>query len=314
MGLAKFPQGMANYGVPILGGLIATGNVYFVHAGIGTSNNAGTDPDRPLATIDQAINKCTAASSSYAGEDLIMVLPGHVETISAATTVMDLDVAGVHIIGLGSGSIRPTITLSDADNPFDIGANGVSVANLLLVAGVDSLAAAIDIDASTGVLLEALEFRDASSIGIVDTVDIADETDVTLRNCRWYETDTGIGQSCILGTTPTRLVIEGCRFYKDAQTGIIEMGNAVDLFYQDLYIETIAPEDLACVFGATATGWINDLYIRLNDDAANITECMTANTDIQCGPRVFVINADAESPLALYDIRGQNTYAASTDA
>lgn len=293
MGLTNAPSGVSSYGVPLIGGapFMTTGNVYWVHVS-GDSAYTGLDPDRPLDTIDAAINKCTAASSTRPAEDTIIVMPGHAETGTAAAA-FDLDVAGVTIIGLGRGSLRPTITLGTATTcDTDVGANGTALVNLLYVAALDSLAACLDIDATTGFLGEALEFRDASSIGIVDTVTITDETDIVFRNCRWYETDTGIGQSAILGTTPTRLIVEGCSFYKDAQTGVVECGNAVDARITDNYIETIAAEDLAVVFGSTGSGWIHNNMIRLKDDAANVTECIVG-ADMNLG-RNWVVNADGE--------------------
>lgn len=286
-----YPAGIPLFGVSDL----LSGTVRFVHSGTGSANNNGQDPDRPMATTDQAINKCTATSSTYAKEDYVIALPGHTETISAASG-FDLDVAGVTVLGLGRGTFRPTLTYSATGSTGAVGANGTALVNLLHVAGIDSLAMMIDIDATTGFLLEANEFRDASSIGVVDTIDLADEVDITLRNNRWYETDTGVGQSCILGSTPTRLVVDGNKFYKDAQTGIIEVGNCVVSDYVNNFIQTIATEDLAIVIGSSGTGWIDNNKIRLKDDAANITQCITISTAMQLG-RNWIVNADGERAL-----------------
>ncbi len=285
--MIRYPAGIPLFGVSDL----LSGEVFFAHSGKGSSDNNGRDPDRPMATIDQAINKATATSSSYAAEDWVIALPGHTETISAASG-FDLDVAGVTVLGLGRGALRPTLTYSVATSTGAVGANGTALVNLLHVASIDSLAVMIDIDATTGFLLEANEFRDDTSIGIIDTVDVANEVDVTIRNNRWYETDTGIGQSAILGSTPTRLVVQDNKFYKDAQTGIIEIGNCVVSDFLDNFIQTIAGEDLAIVIGSTGTGWIDNNMIRLKDDEANVTECIVAAT-MQLG-RNWVVNADGQ--------------------
>ena len=291
--MIRYPAGIPLFGVSD----ILSGTPFFVHSGKGDSSRNGQDPDRPLATIDQAINKCTATSSTYPKSDYVIVLPGHTETISAASG-FDLDVAGVTVLGLGRGTLRPTLTYSVATSTGAVGANGTALVNLLHVASIDSLVVMIDVDATTGFLLEANEFRDASSVGIIDTVDIADEVDVVIRNNRWYETDTGVGQSCLLGTTLTRLIVDDNDMDKDAQTGCVELGNAIQCKVINNWIESTAAEDLAIVLGSTATGWIDNNMIRLATDTNNITECITvtANQNCQLG-RNWVVNADGERAL-----------------
>src|SRR5690349_3795433 len=78
------------------------GDIYFVGSGVTGATDAagyGKTPDAPFATLDYAIGQCTASQG-----DVIYLLPGHTET----TTAIALDVAGVRIIGLGWGRIRPT--------------------------------------------------------------------------------------------------------------------------------------------------------------------------------------------------------------
>jgi len=294
MAITNFPRGVSSFGIPLFGSgpIFTTGTVRWVHSGIGTNDNNGLDPDRPFATIDAAINASTATSSTHAGEDFVVAMPGHAETISGANG-FDIDVAGVTVLGLGRGTLRPTLTYSATASTIAVGANGTALINFLHVASINAVVTMMDIQATTGFLLEANEFRDAASIGITDTITLTDEVDLVLRNNRFYETDTGVGQSCILGTTPLRLVIDGNYFHKDAQTGIIENGNATVLQVVNNYIRTLAAEDLAIVSGSTATGWIDNNMIRLQDDAFNITEAITITTNIQLG-RNWVVNADEQ--------------------
>jgi len=307
VGLTKFPGGVSSFGIPMFGSgpIFTTGTVRFVSSDIGSANNNGLDPDRPMATIDQAINLSIATSSTHAGEDYVVVMPGHTETF-AAVNGFDLDVAGVTVLGMGRGPLRPTLTYSATGSDVAVGANGTALVNFLHIASVDAVVQMVNIDGTTGFLLEANEFRDASAIGIKDTVTLADEVDIVIRNNRWEELDTGVGQSCILGTTPNRLVVDGNVFDKDAQTGIIELGNATQCRITNNWIESIAPEDLAVVFGTTATGWIDNNMIRLNDNAANVTECISNDQDCQLG-RNWVVNLDSERAI-------EQNIVASTDA
>lgn len=57
-------------------------------------------------TIKLALAACLANRG-----DVILVMPGHTETLGNNATDLAINVAGVSIIGLGSGNLRPTITL-----------------------------------------------------------------------------------------------------------------------------------------------------------------------------------------------------------
>ena len=57
------------------------------------------------ADIDTAIAACTAAAG-----DVILVLPGHAENL-AADSAIDLDVAGVSIVGMGVGTFFSFLSL-----------------------------------------------------------------------------------------------------------------------------------------------------------------------------------------------------------
>lgn len=115
----------------------APGQVFFVcSAATGAADSAGRGqtPDQPLATLDYAIGLCTASKG-----DLILVLPGHAETLSAAAGVA-LDVAGVRVIGLGTGRNRPAFTFSAVASSFDISAANCSIEGLVLLAAEDHTA------------------------------------------------------------------------------------------------------------------------------------------------------------------------------
>jgi hypothetical protein len=89
---------------------------------------------RFFSTIDAAIGACTANAG-----DVIFVMPGHSETVSAASGII-ADVAGVSIIGLGNGADRPTITFGTSTAAsFDVTAASVKVKNIVGLAGIDGL-------------------------------------------------------------------------------------------------------------------------------------------------------------------------------
>ena len=128
MGTTNF-SGLAVNGVPVIPGVagddVYVGNVWYVHNGTGSDTGKGT-ADKPFKTLDYAVGRCTATGTAYAKQDVIYLMPGHAETLTAADAV-DIDVAGVQVIGLGRGAARATFTYTVAAGEIVIGASNVRV-------------------------------------------------------------------------------------------------------------------------------------------------------------------------------------------
>lgn len=182
-GYTNFPNGLTSFGVPVLpGGIPATmGDYYFVHSGTGSSSNSGTSPGQALATIDQAINKCTANQG-----DVIIVMPGHAETVSAAGGIT-ADIAGISIIGLGNGSNRPTISFSATASTFAISAANVTVRNLRVTSTIDEVVKMFHVTAAYCTLdnIEHFETASCQTIQFLLTTNAADY--LTVMNCFFYQ-------------------------------------------------------------------------------------------------------------------------------
>lgn len=168
---SNFPRGFMNgltvRGLPILqsqpGRVFWVGNSTTVLPGCtgGANGNPGTY-QRPWATIEYAVSQCTANSG-----DIVMVKPGHAETIADATT-LTLDVAGVAIVGMGSGSNRPTLTFTTATTAnIPVTAANISIQNFLFVANFAAIASvftATGTSTPTDFELLNCEFKDTSSV------------------------------------------------------------------------------------------------------------------------------------------------------
>lgn len=169
--ISNFPFGF-QYGVSIRGiPLVVShpGQVFWVsnssvlslNARNGSNGNDGSY-NSPFSTIAYALTRCTANRG-----DIIMVKPGHAETISAAAGLV-LSVAGVAIVGLGYGSLRPTITLDTANTAsITLTANNVTIHNFLFVANFLNIATCFDqanAQVATDFVCDSCEFRDTSVI------------------------------------------------------------------------------------------------------------------------------------------------------
>lgn len=147
--ITNFPRGASSFGIPLVGSgpILTTGRIFFVDSTAslkGDDLSHGTTPTSPFATIDFAIGQC-AANSGY----VLLVLPGHIETITAAQGI-NCDVAGISICGLGAGRDRPYITLSSSTAAsVAINAANVTIRNIVFdFTGIDALNAPLDVNAA----------------------------------------------------------------------------------------------------------------------------------------------------------------------
>lgn len=171
MGYSTFSQGFAG-GVQVRGvPLIQThpGKVFWV-------GNAGGSPQKnektasngnrggfldPFSTLAYALTQCAASRG-----DIIFVKPGHTLTVSSAA-ILTMTVAGVAIIGLGTGSGRPTLTFTAAASNIPVTAANMVIQNFLFVANfadVVSVFTATGTTTPTDLTIDKCEFRDTSSI------------------------------------------------------------------------------------------------------------------------------------------------------
>jgi len=137
-----------------------SGAIYWVHAGTGTDGAGyGRNPDAPLATLDYAIGLCTASKG-----DVVFCMPGHAENLGSATA-LTMDIAGVRVVGLGSGALRPTFSITAAAGTWNITAANCQVENVLILGNYLNIVAAITVAAgATGLTLRNIETRENSVI------------------------------------------------------------------------------------------------------------------------------------------------------
>lgn len=163
MGIANFPNGFKD-GIMIRGLPLAVahpGNIYWVNnssiipdKGIGGSNGNDGSYLRPWSTVDYAIGMCKASRG-----DIIMVMPGHVEAVTSGSIA--LDVAGVAIVGLGEGDLRPLFNFGATSSNIAVSASNCSISNVVLKATIDQVVAGLTVSGA-GVSLD-IETRDTSA-------------------------------------------------------------------------------------------------------------------------------------------------------
>ena len=137
-----------------------TGSYFFVHSGTGTDKaGAGQGPDSPAATADFMVASGTASLG-----DTIVCMPGHAESLASATGLA-IDVAGIRLLGLGWGNLRPTFTLDTATGAtIAVTAPSCVIDNIKIVSDFADVAAGITASAlADGLIVRNCWLKDGSS-------------------------------------------------------------------------------------------------------------------------------------------------------
>ena len=172
--LERALEGLGANGVPS-----TTSNVYFV---VPTANanyvqfynqyqKTYTDGTQMLQlTLDLAM----AATTANRG-DFVYLAPGYTETVTSTTPA--LDVAGVTVVGLGSGLKRPTFTYGAAAATINVSGANITLVNCHHIANFDNVAAAYTTAAAKDFKLVNNTFDDVSTALHFLSIVVTNETD-----------------------------------------------------------------------------------------------------------------------------------------
>lgn len=251
-----------------------TGKVYFVDSVTGSNGNDGESKDRPFATIDYAVGRCTASKG-----DVIVVLPGHVETVTAAAG-LDLDVAGITIVGVGNGRNRPKINFTTATTAdMDVDAANITIMNLFFdMTSIDALAAGIDVNSADFTMLNCeVELADASGQCVAGVVydDAADR--MRIEGCNFHGA----------GDTTALIAVDGA-----GADDVVIKGNIFNGYFGTT----------GAVQQATTAGvnWVIDgnYFINRTADANNLAVNLHASTvALISNNRIAVIDSTSPMPV-----------------
>lgn len=294
MNVSNYPKGFANgvsiRGVPLLqthpGSVFWVSNATTLLTGqkSGSDSNKGTF-DAPFSTLEYAIGRCTASRG-----DVIFIKPGHAESIASATA-LNLDLAGVAIVGLGAGSNRPTFTFTTANTAtIPVTAANMSIQNCLFVGNFLSIASAFTLAAAPNFAVENCEFRDTSAILgflsiVTTTVSVDADGLYVVGNKRSSDATTSPGPLVTIAGTINRVTISGnTLFHSVASTTAVVLTHAA-LVVNELVMEknnvycvntaNTADGILVTTSATTGSGIIKDNMVRSQDPSAAIL--VTAN-------------------------------------
>jgi hypothetical protein len=271
------------------------GNVYFVNSGTGLSTNTGKSWAQALATIDQAVNKCTASH-----DDWIMVHPCHAENL-AADSAVDIDKIGITVWGIRHGKQMPTLTNTAAAGDCKLAAAGVTVANIRFSGGVDEGSGIVEISGAYCSLLNC-EYIDTTGQA-TDGIMVIDGADHCLIDGLRYYGAAAAGTNAALAVDGADdIEIKNFYIYGNFAVGGIDFRTTLSarLHVHDGTIWTENAADIGIVQTITAcSGTIGpNINIMLQDNAANITTAVTS-AHCQMFDPVYVCNLAGEKGMLI---------------
>lgn len=257
-----FPDGLTVRNLPIL--QAQPGRIFWVSNNTtlepGTTTGANGNPgtyERPLATIDYAIGKCRANVG-----DMIIVKPGHAETVIAASGIT-ADVAGVAIVGLGQGASRPTLTFGTATTASMVfSAANVTLQNIVGIAGLDGLLQPFDLQAAD--LWLDIEWQDPTSLieaeTTVRTTAAADRLYLKYKHRGQTGGNANVRSIALVGVNGGRIDLD---YYGLASTAVVNFITtaSTDIVVTGYSYNSGAAGAKTIIDTVTGSTWFADLFI-----------------------------------------------------
>jgi hypothetical protein len=247
------------------------GRMLFVDSTYGSNDNIGTNIQKPLKSINYAMDKCADTN-----DDVIIVLNGYNNDDTDSLTDGDdtpitIDKNRTAVLFAGRNNIVQAI--ESGDSIFKIDADGVVLG--VLPGGEIHVAAA-----KAGSTSSVVEFSANAVMSIVegfrtDSLDGYDEL-ITIpttgkkhhiRNCDFIGDTTDTDEGITLTGTPAQITIEDCRFYECcAGNGAIYASGGIgtNIIVKNCIADTRTASKKGCNFSTNCTGALikNNLYVE----------------------------------------------------
>lgn len=262
----------------ILGGLgaplRADAKFFYVDSNNGSNSFTGETPAKAKATIQGAV---TAARASKG--DVIYVMPFHTEAVTSSS--LGLSKAGVTIIGLGSGSAKPTLSFGVTSSRINVTAANCTMQNFRFTAAVgDVVTAVLHATAAQNTRYLDIEFYATSTYNFINcyTLGAANISD----GCRWERNRLRTADTGQLALVVTAAAHNDLKFYDNyvvhaaAAAGLLTGGSS-DFLGIDVrrnFVQTGQTDGsvgvLVITTGTASSGAIVDNDMKTADGAANV--------------------------------------------
>lgn len=252
------------------------GNIRYVSSVTGTDSTAGGfSPEAPLASIEYAVGLCTANQN-----DVIVALPGHTETISAAGGLA-LDVEGISVIGIGRGTKQPKLDFTAAASTCTMSAANVLLENFQIEASFADVVSEIVVSGD-GCTIRGCRFLEPTTdenalinilTGAANSADF-----LTVENCVFRGLDAANTIGISFPNAQSDAVVRNNYFLGVFETGAIKaVGVLTQCAIHDNLINNTSGDADECISIADTSTGVVARNIVGNSLAGNAT------TNINCG-------------------------------
>lgn len=256
----------------------------------GSNQNRGTF-DSPFGTLQGALDNCAANRG-----DIVFIKPGHAESIASATALL-FNKAGVAIVGLGSGSNRPTFTFTTANTArIPVSVDNMSMQNCRFVGNFLSIATVFLLTTAANFAVDNCDFSDTSAtlgfLSIITTTVSVNSDNLTYTNNRRVSIATASsGPDVVVANTMSGLTVVGNQSFhlvaNNNVAALVEHGALVmtalvvnDNFIFSVNTDTATGAILVKTTATTGSGMVNRNRVRTLDAVAAI---MTPTVAVQYG-------------------------------
>lgn len=258
---------------------------------------------RLFLTLNAGLAECRPGMG-----DVVMVLPGHTESIATADAMSNL-VAGTKIVGIGRGSIMPKLTWTAAAATFLLDQANCSIEGMRLNTSPDSgtvtVAAPITVSA-TGCAITNCEFRTSVSATSLSTIPL---TTTAAASDFEFSGNLMLGATAGACTTGIRFVgADRLRFTNNfvsvatsgVAVGAVQFLTTASTDIQMLYNylqNRLASSTHALTGMAGLTGFVDHLDMLVNTGIAGANTV----TNLHFGRQVYCGNPGTRAALALVE-------------
>lgn len=273
-----------NNAVQSMGVPSTTGNIYFVVPSSDTNfpqfnQRYGQMKYKDGSSLLQSTLALAMAACVSDRGDVIVLAKGF--TLAVTSTNVAIDKSGVTIVGLGSGSLKPTFTFGATNSRFNVSAANCTFKNLRLTAGIgDVVTAFLHTTATQNTNYSDIEFTASSTYNFINcyTLGAANISD----GCKWERNYLRTADTGQLALVITAAAHNDLKFYNNyvvhaaAAAGLLTAG-AADLLGLDVrgnFVQTGQTDGAVGVLVITtstaSSGQVVDNHMKTADAAANV--------------------------------------------
>jgi len=231
--------------------------IYYVDSVHGDDSYGGRTMSSPLATIAAAYAKCTSNN-----HDVIICLPRHDETFTGVLTIAK---AGLSILGMKSGNLRPTLDISAAADIFSVEAANVTISGFRFEAAKDAQTADINIAGAFCKVSDCVHVGSTTSINKVNVYTItAAGDDCLLEDITIYNTTVEVVGAILFegaftnGTFRNIVVLDSKGFTNGA---IYDAAAATGVFLDHCFFQNAKAATAVVNMANNSVGLMNDVGI-----------------------------------------------------